>query len=68
MGAGGRRVRLRLDGNEAELHPVWLRDRSQEPGQVEPTNRQRLYTPRDLPADLGVVSAAVTGADLTGAL
>lgn len=65
MGAGGRRVRLRLDGNEAELHPVWLRDRSQEPGQVEPTNRQRLYTPRDLPADLGVVSAAVTGADLT---
>jgi gamma-butyrobetaine dioxygenase len=43
----------------AELHPLWLRHRSTEPGQVEPTNRQRLFTPVDLDADLGVVAAEV---------
>ena len=42
-----------------ELHPLWLRHRSTEPGQVEPTNRQRLFTPVDLDGDLGVVAADV---------
>lgn len=41
------------------LHPLWLRDRSVEPGQIDPTNRQRLYSPLDVPADLGVESCAM---------
>lgn len=42
-----------------ELHPLWLRHRSIEPGQVESTSRQRLFSPDDLPEDLGVVAADV---------
>ncbi len=53
------RVVLRRDRAAAELHPLWLRHRSTEPGQVEPTNRQRLFTPVDIDADLGVVAAEV---------
>lgn len=55
----GRSVRLRSSGHEADLHPLWLRDRSTEPGQIEATNRQRLFTPVDVPADLAVTGARV---------
>lgn len=55
---GGGVVLVRGD-DVAELHPVWLRSRSAEPGQVEPTNRQRLFTPTDIDPDLGVVAADV---------
>ncbi len=41
-------------GRTADLHPQWLRERSQEPGQVEPTNRQRLFTPTDVAHGLHV--------------
>jgi gamma-butyrobetaine dioxygenase len=54
------RVRLVIDGRSADLHPIWLRNRSQEPGQVEATNRQRLYTPLDVPSDLRAVASDVT--------
>jgi gamma-butyrobetaine dioxygenase len=43
----------------ATLHPNWLRDRSTEPGQIEPTNRQRLFTPLDIPGDIGVTDCEV---------
>jgi gamma-butyrobetaine dioxygenase len=56
--AGGG-VRYLSGDRLADLHPRWLRDRSQEPGQVEPTNRQRLFTPRDIDADLSVTSCSV---------
>jgi gamma-butyrobetaine dioxygenase len=55
-GAG---VRLRWGGRETDLHPMWLRDRTTEPGHVEPTNRQRLFTPLDIAADLAVVDIEV---------
>ena len=55
------RVRLAVDGRSADLHPIWLRNRSQEPGQVEATNRQRLYTPLDVPSDLRAVAGEVSG-------
>jgi gamma-butyrobetaine dioxygenase len=50
------RVHLQVDGRVAVLHPLWLRDRSVEPGQIEPVSRQRLFTPRDIPADLAVTA------------
>ena len=46
------------------LHPNWLRDRSTESGQIEPTNRQRLFTPLDIPGDIGVTACEVIGAVL----
>jgi gamma-butyrobetaine dioxygenase len=47
--------------DRAVLHPNWLRHRSTQAGQVEPTNRQRLFTPIDIDADIAVVRATVTG-------
>mgnify|MGYP001826814265 CR=1 FL=1 len=55
------RLVLRRDDDEIRLHPKWLRDRSMEPGQVEATNRQRLFSPIDLPADLRLLVAVVDG-------
>lgn len=49
-------VRLDVGGRAEVLHPLWLRDRSTERGQIDPANRQRLYTPLDLPADLRVTA------------
>ena len=53
------RVRLTLGECEAELHPIWLRNRSQEPGQVDVTSRQRLFTPLDVSDDLRVVDCDI---------
>lgn len=44
---------------EVELHPVWLRERSLEPGQVDPVNQQRLFEPHDLDPGVGVVDCSV---------
>lgn len=55
----GRSVCLRTGCRTADLHPLWLRDRSTEPGQIEATNRQRLFTPADVPADLAVTGVEV---------
>lgn len=55
------RVLLTCDDAVAVLHPNWLRERSAEPGQIEPTNRQRLFTPLDVPCDLGVVGCQLMG-------
>ena len=59
----GRGVRYAAFERVADLHPRWLRDRSEEPGQIDTTNRQRLFTPRDIPGDL-----TVTACDLVGGL
>ncbi len=52
-------VILSGSGVERALHPQWLRHRSTEPGQIEATNRQRLFTPADIDPDLTVVAADV---------
>lgn len=57
----GGRVRLSAAGTSAVLHPLWLRGRSEEPGQIEPVSRQRLFTPRDVPLDLTVTGCTVDG-------
>lgn len=56
------RVEFAAMGRRVDLHPNWLREQSQEPGQVEATNRQRLFTPRDLPVDLAVTGCRVDDA------
>jgi gamma-butyrobetaine dioxygenase len=58
------RVRLAIGEYTADLHPIWLRNRSQESGQVEATNRQRLFTPLDVTDDLVAVASEVAGDDL----
>lgn len=55
----GGALRLVWGMRTACLHPCWLRDRSTELGQIEPTNRQRLFTPFDIPPDLQVMSGCV---------
>ena len=59
------RVLLAGAGREACLHPLWLRNRSEEPGQIEPVSRQRLFTPLDLPLDLAVTACTLGQAMLT---
>lgn len=54
-------VRLADGQAEVMLHPQWLRHRSEETGQVEATNRQRLFTPTDIERCLTVTSCVVVG-------
>ncbi|MEL6890285.1 MAG: TauD/TfdA family dioxygenase [Actinomycetota bacterium] len=63
-GASRRRVSVRNGGirfesgaNAIELPAAWWRDQTTEVGQIEATNRQRIFTPLDIPADLEVVDA-----------
>ena len=55
------RVQFESNGQRATLHPVWLRCRSEEPGQIEPVSRQRLFTPLDIALDLTVTRCEVDG-------
>lgn len=55
-----RRVRLRVADRVADLHPRWLRDMSEEPGQIDPTNRQRLFTPADIDPAISFYTCALT--------
>lgn len=57
----GGRVLFESGGCSAVLHPLWLRCRSEEPGQIEPVSRQRLFTPLDLELDLEVTNCTVDG-------
>jgi gamma-butyrobetaine dioxygenase len=60
----GNRLQLRSGDRVADLHPNWLRDRSTEPGQVDPTNRQRLFAAIDLPEDLALRAASVLDGEI----
>jgi gamma-butyrobetaine dioxygenase len=53
------RVRFVAGARVALLHPHWLRDQTQETGHVEPVNRQRLFTPRDIRPDIAVVDCTL---------
>ena len=55
------RVRYESGGRSAVLHPLWLRCRSEEPGQIEPVSRQRLFTPLDLALDVVVTRCELDG-------
>lgn len=58
------RVHLERGDRSAVLHPIWLRNRSEEPGQIEPVSRQRLFTPRDVALDLVVTACRMDGGAL----
>lgn len=49
----------RADGTRVPLHPIWLRERSREPADFDPTSRQRLHDPWRLDPALDVDSVAV---------
>jgi gamma-butyrobetaine dioxygenase len=61
----GSGVRFRSGKLLAHLHPLWLRDQSTEPGQIDPSNRQRLFTPLHRAPDLAVSRCSVRGDLLT---
>ena len=39
-------------GSEIEVHPIWLRERNEDPAVRDGRTRQRLFDPSDLPLDL----------------
>lgn len=49
------RLRVSVTGSDRILTAAWLRQRSLEPGDVDPANRQRLAEPCDLADDLSIV-------------
>lgn len=42
------------DGTVLDIHPIWLRERSQDPSAVDLNTGQRLHDPSDLPLDLTI--------------
>ena len=58
-------VEARFGDRATRLHPQWLREQSTEPGQIEATNRQRLFTPLDVDPGLVAVDAELHGDALT---
>ncbi len=58
------RLQVELDGVGHTFHPLWLLERSTDPFDVDPTSRQRLYEPADVPDDLAVTAATVDDAGM----
>ena len=54
-------VEARFGDRATHLHPQWLREQSTEPGQIEATNRQRLFTPLDIEPGLVAIEAELDG-------
>lgn len=57
-------LRLTVGDRTVELAAVWLRDSCTEPESRDPVSGQRLFDIGDLPVDLRVAEAAVTGGTL----
>lgn len=49
------RLLAQSGGREFELPALWLRERCQDPGQVDTRTRQRLFNPHELPEDIDLV-------------
>ena len=49
-------VRIEIEGLVYNLHPLWIRERSNEVNMVDQNSFQRLYDPEKLPADLKIRS------------
>jgi len=47
-------VRIEIEGLEYNLHPLWIRERSNEENMVDQNSLQRLYDPEKLPVDLKI--------------
>ncbi|MBP5856372.1 TauD/TfdA family dioxygenase [Marivibrio halodurans] len=46
-------------GRATDLHPLWLRERGDDPADFDPVSRQRLFEPCELPEDLAVHQASL---------
>ena len=57
---GGARVEFCHGGRGHTFHSLWLRERSTTAGSVDPVNRQRLYEPLDVDADLRITWCRVS--------
>jgi gamma-butyrobetaine dioxygenase len=57
------RILVRTGGGAVELPPLWLRERCQDPGHLDPQTQQRLFDPHRLPDDLALVRIESTGKD-----
>jgi gamma-butyrobetaine dioxygenase len=53
---------VREDGVEFPIHPIWLRERSQDPKSMDPLTGQRLHDPSDLDLELRLIGVAEAGA------
>ena len=47
-------LRLEIEGSVYNLHPLWIRERSNEKNAVDQNSFQRLYDPEKLPVDLKI--------------
>lgn len=47
-------------GASFPIHPIWLRERSQEPASLDARTGQRLHDPSDLPLDLQITALSET--------
>ena len=50
-------VHLTLDGERIEIPPLWLRERSRAPSQLDLVSEQRLFDPHHLDAELSLLDA-----------
>ncbi|NRA45424.1 MAG: TauD/TfdA family dioxygenase [Oligoflexales bacterium] len=59
--AKGSQVWLKTDeGQQIELHPLWLRERASSENCLDPQNFQRLYDPNTIPSSLTVTEASIS--------
>ena len=56
-------LRLRGNGETHELSPLWLRERTQAPDQLEPMTQQRLFDSHAIDVDLTLTSLTAKGED-----
>ena len=61
VGVVGSGIELVYGENSALLHPLWLRERSREPGDVDARTAQRLHPPQAVDLGLRVVRCAADG-------
>ncbi len=62
---GGAAVRIVWDdGQAARFHAIWLRDNARDAATRDPANGQRLISLADIPGDVAIESATVTGDNL----
>ncbi|MCB0998624.1 MAG: TauD/TfdA family dioxygenase [Acidimicrobiales bacterium] len=53
-----------VDGVTQPVPPLWLREQSRDPSQLDLVSDQRLFDPHRLPVDLTIVDATVDGASV----
>ena len=58
-------VRIEIEGSVYNLHPLWIRERSNEENMVDQNSLQRLYDPEKLPVNLKINSLITQNINLS---